>query len=113
MNGPKREPALYIGFIGAVLVALSGHLPHLTAGVSAAIVAFLTACVVAWRTRPVTPALATGVLTAAVALVGQYGVHLSGSAVANLTAVLLAGLALAGVRPQVVPVDGGGGAPPA
>lgn len=100
----KREPAVVVGFCGAVLTALADHVPYLSTGAAAAIIALITASVMAYTTRPVTPALFVGVLTAAVALVAEYGVVVSDDVVSKLTAVLLAGLALVGVRPQVTPV---------
>lgn len=100
-----REPALVIGFIGAVLTALAGfNLDILTPGAVTAIVALLTSAVTAWATRPIAPALFTGVLTAAVALVAEYGLHVSGDLVTGLSAVILAGFALFAVRPQVSPL---------
>lgn len=101
----SREPAAYIALVGAVLTALAGHVPYVTAGVAAAVVALLTAAVTAYWTRPLAPALFVGVLNAAVALVGEYGLHLSGQVVTSLTAVLVFGLAVVGVRPQVTPVE--------
>lgn len=110
----SREPALIVGVIAAIVTAaLAGKIPHVDAGTAAAVVAAVAAVLTAWRTRPVTPALFVGVLTAGVALVGHFGVHLSDSVLVNVTAILIAGLALVGVRPQVTPVNGGGGAPPA
>lgn len=99
-----REPALWLGVIGAVLVALSSFgVPYLNAGQAAAIVALLTAGVTAWATRPVAPALFTGVITAASALVAEYGLHFSDVQVAGVTGTVLAVLALLGVRSQVEP----------
>lgn len=99
-----KEPALLIGFVGAVLTALSGHVSFVHAGIPPLVVAVLTALLVAWRTEPKTPALFVGVLTATVALFGAYGFHMSDVTVAGLTGVLLAGLALVGVRAQASPV---------
>lgn len=84
-------------------LAVALNIPGLTAGAGAAIVALVSAGVIAWSTRPVAPALFAGIITAAAALFGEYGLHLSDAVVAGLSAVLLAGFALFGIRPQVTP----------
>lgn len=102
-----REPAVVLGFVGAVLtVAATLGLPFLDAGAVAAIMALLTAVVTAAFTRPVVPALGIGILTAGVALFAEYGVHASEALVAGLTGLVVAGFALFAVRPQVTPKDG-------
>jgi hypothetical protein len=68
-----REPALIIGFIGAVI------------------------------TRPVAPALFVAALVAVVALFLEYGVDVPDSLVAGLSGLILAGFSLFGIRPQVTP----------
>lgn len=99
-----REPALIIGTIGTVLTALAGlKLDFLNAGQATAIVAFLTACLIAATTKPFAPALATGVLTAFVALLLEYGTHVPENIVATVTSILLAGFTFFGIRPQVTP----------
>ncbi len=104
-----REPALWLGLIGAVLTTMvSLNLPWLSVGAAAAIMALLTAIVTAVTTRPVAPALFVGVLTALVALFAEYGVNLSDGLVAGLSSALLAAFALFGVRPQVRPAEPGG-----
>lgn len=98
-----REPALWLSLIGsvmAVLVAL--NLSFLNAGQGAAIVALLTAITMAATTRPVAPALFTGVLAAGVALFAEYGVNLSDALVGGLTAVVLSMFALVS-RGQISP----------
>ncbi len=106
MNGTLfgREPALVLGFIGTVLTFLAGvGMPGLTAGAAAAIVALLTAIVTAALTRPIAPALYTGIITAAVALGSEYGLNVSEGTVAGLSSVVLAAFALFGIRSQVSP----------
>jgi hypothetical protein len=100
-----KEPASWLGLLSAALMAIVtlAHPSWLSAGAAGAIIALATAIVTAAVTRPVAPALFVGVLTAAVAVIGQYGIHLSDSAVGALTALLLAALAVIGVRPQVTP----------
>lgn len=103
-----REPALVISSVGAVIMALFAfHTPGVHAGTADAVVALLTAILVAVTTRPVAPALFKGVLTAGVALVAQYGLHFSDAQVGTLSALVLAVSALF-VRSQVVPTTPSG-----
>jgi hypothetical protein len=100
-----REPALIISAIGAVVTLLVAlNIPGLSAGAGAAIVTFLTAVIVAATTRPVAPALFTAVVAPAAALFAQYGLHVSDAVVAGVSAVILAGFALFGIRPQATPL---------
>lgn len=99
-----REPALIVSAIGSVVTLLVAlNLPGLSAGAGAAITAFLTAVIIAVTTRPVAPALFTGVVAAGAALVSAYGLHVSDAVVGAVSAVVLAGFALFGIRPQVSP----------
>lgn len=106
MNGTLfgREPALVLGFIGAVLTFLvSLNISFLDAGAAAAILAVITALVTAAVTRPIAPALFAGIITAAAALGAEYGLDVSDGTVAAASALLLAAFSLAGVRNQVSP----------
>lgn len=99
-----REPALIIGAIGTVvtlLVALG--IPGLDAGAGAAVTTLITAVIIAATTRPVAPALYTGIVAAGAALLTEYGFNLSEDIVVGVSAVLLAGFSLFGIRPQVTP----------
>lgn len=99
-----REPALWLALIGAVLTWLvSFELGWLNAGQATAIVTFLTAVLIALTTRPVAPPLFVGAIAAGAALFGEYGLHWSDAAVTGLGAIVLAGFALMGIRPQVTP----------
>lgn len=99
-----REPALWIGIVGSVLVSAAAlGIDWLSAGEAAAIVAFLSALIIAVRTRPVAPALFVAAGSALVAIMAQYGLHLSDAWVGFLTSLVLAGFALFGIRPQVAP----------
>lgn len=99
-----KEPALWLALIGAVLTWCAGlGLDWLTAGQSTAAVTFITAVVIAATTRPYAPALFTGALSAGAALFAEYGLDWSDQAVTGLGAILLAGFALFGIRPQVEP----------
>ncbi|WP_433368337.1 hypothetical protein ACQPZX_41365 [Actinoplanes sp. CA-142083] len=99
-----REPALVISAVGAVVTLLvSLNLDWLSAGAGAAVIAFLTAVVIAATTRPIAPALFTAVVSAGAALFAQYGLHVSDAVVAAISGVVLVGFALFGIRPQVTP----------
>lgn len=100
-----REPALIISAIGALVTLLvSVHLPFLSAGEGAAITAFLAAVLIAFTTRPVAPALFTGVVAVGASLFAAYGLNASDAVVAAISGVVLVGFALFGIRPQVAPV---------
>lgn len=99
-----REPAVIIGIIGSVLTSAAAMgLDFLSAGQAAAIVAFLSAALIAWRTRPVAPGLYVAAGSALVAIMAEYGLHLSDAWVGFLTSLVLGGFALFGIRPQVSP----------
>lgn len=104
-----REPALWLAVIGSILTVLVGmNLDFLSAGQAAAIMAAVTAVIIAICTRPVAPALFTGVLAAGVALFAEYGVHLPDGVVAGLTALVLSLFALVSrgqISPDVKPAD--------
>lgn len=100
-----REPALWLAAIGAVVTwAVSLGLDWLNAGQATAIVTFLTAVVIAFTTRPIGPPLFVGAVAAGAALFAEYGLDVSQEAVTGLGAIVLAGFALFGIRPQVTPV---------
>lgn len=99
-----REPALWLALIGAgVTWGVSLGLDWLNAGQATAIITFVTAVVVALTTRPIGPPLFVGAVAAGAALFGQYGMHWSDAAVTGLGAIILAGFALVGIRPQGTP----------
>lgn len=101
-----REPALWLGLIGAVLTTLvSLNQPWLSAGAAAAILAGLTAVTTAVLTRPVAPGLFVAAFTAIAALFAEYGTNLPPALVTGISSVILAGFALAGIRPQVSPAE--------
>jgi len=101
-----REPATVIAFIGAVLTAVAAmNIDFLNAGQAAALTAAIAGVLIAVTTRPVAPALFTAAFVAVAALFAQYGLDLSEEVVGGVTAVILAGFALAGIRPQVTPVN--------
>lgn len=99
-----REPALIISAIGTLttlLVAL--NVPGLSAGAGAALTTLLTAGIIAATTRPIAPALFTGVVAAGAALFAEYGLHVADNVVAAISSVVLVGFTLFGIRPQVTP----------
>lgn len=99
-----REPSVLIGFIGSVLTTLAAmNLDFLSAGQAAALTAAISAVLIAVFTRPVAPALFTAAFVAVVALFAEYGLDLSPAVVGGVTSAILAGFALAGIRPQVSP----------
>ena len=99
-----REPSLWLALIGALVTwGVSLGLDWLNAGQATAIVTAVTALVIALTTRPIAPPLFVGAVAAGAALFGEYGLHWSDAAVTGLGAIILAGFALLGVRPQVTP----------
>lgn len=99
-----REPALILGFVGALLSwAVSLGLDWLNAGQATAIITFLTAVVIAFATRPIAPALFAGAVAAGAALFAEYELAVSDAFVTGLGAIILAGFALFGIRDQVTP----------
>ena len=99
-----REPALIIAFIGAGLTWAAGlNLDWLNAGQATAITTAITGVAIAATTRPIAPGLFVAAFGAISALVGQYGLHWSEASVSTFGAVILAGFALAGIRPAVTP----------
>jgi len=104
-----REPALIIGIVGSVLTSAAAlNIQWLSPAAAAGIVAFLSAVVIAIRTRPVAPALYVAAGSAAMAVMAQYGLHLSDAWVGFLTSLVLGGFALFGIRSQVSPSTSGG-----
>lgn len=100
------EPARWVGIIGALLTAVAAFKnPWVSAGSAAAIIAFLTAVVTVWTTRPWQPGLLSGVVAAGAALVAEYGLHLADGQVAAISALALAVGNLFAVREQVIPKE--------
>ena len=100
---------MWIGLVGSALaVAAATHVPYVTAGVAAAGTTLVAALVMAVFTRPVAPALFVGVFSALVALVAEFGFHLSDLAVGSIGALIMGTFAFFGVRPQVDPTNASG-----
>lgn len=99
-----REPALWVAWISAVLMALAGlHLSWLNAGQSTVIIAALAAAVMAATTRPIGPSLFVAAFSAAAAVFAEYGLTVSEATVTSVGAVIMASFALIGIRPQSTP----------
>lgn len=99
-----REPALWLALIGALATwAVSLGFDWLNAGQATAIVTAVTGLVIAFTTRPIAPGLFVAAVAAGAALFGEYGLHWSDAAVTGLGAIILAGFAFFGVRPQATP----------
>jgi hypothetical protein len=99
-----REPALIIAFVSAVLMwAVSLGLDWLNAGQATAAVAVVAAIVMAITTRPIGPGVFVAGLSAVAALFAEYGLHWSDASVTGLGAIIMAGFALNGIRPQATP----------
>jgi hypothetical protein len=100
-----REPAAVIAAIGAVLTVLATlNLSWISAGQAAAATAAISSLILVWTTRPVAPALVTGVVTTGAALFAAYGMSASPELVGGLTAATLAIFALI-TRQQVSPKE--------
>lgn len=99
-----REPALWIAFLSAAVMALAGFgIPWLDAGQSTAIVAGIAAVLIALTTRPIGPGLFVSAFSAGAAVFAEYGLPLSEAQVTAIGVVIMMGFALVGVRPQVTP----------
>ncbi|GGM27291.1 hypothetical protein GCM10011608_10050 [Micromonospora sonchi] len=99
-----REPALIVGAVGSILTVLAAlNTPGIDAGAAAAITAFIASAIIALTTRPWAPALFTGVIAAAAALVAEYGMSVPDGVTGAVSGAALAWFALAGIRPQVEP----------
>lgn len=99
-----REPALILGFVGALLMALADKVPYLSTGVAAALIALATAGWTAFATRPWKPAAFMGAFTALVLVLAELGWKMPDREIELWGSVLLGALALLGVRDQATPV---------
>jgi hypothetical protein len=99
-----REPALVLGFISAILMALADKVPYLNVGQAVALIALLTMGLAAFMTRPWKPAAFTAVLIALFAVLAEYGWNFEGRTIEAIAAVLVSGLALLGIRDQATPL---------
>jgi hypothetical protein len=104
----RREPALWLATLQAVLAAIVGFkFDWLTAEQAALWVSFVNVAigaVMAWRTRPVAPSFFTTALSVAVTLMSAYGLHVSQEMVGTINMVIFAVVALL-TRGQVSPEE--------
>lgn len=99
-----RDPVLWTSLSSAVLTTLAVFNLGLDAGTAGAINGVVVALVAIWATRPRTPGLFTGAVTAAAALLAEYGIHLQDVQVTTLHTLVLAVMAML-TRFQVDPQD--------
>jgi riboflavin transporter FmnP len=103
-----REPALFIAVItSAVLLIGTMNLRWISgdqAGFIVAAIVALAAAAMAWTTRPLQPALFTGVVGAVVAVLAAYNFNLPAETVAGINSLLITVLALL-TRGQVAPQE--------
>jgi small basic protein len=101
-----REPVAVLNTLSAALgFVVSFGVTPLTAEMSAAIVAFVTAVlggIAAWKTRPVAPQAFTTIVAAGAVLVAAFGFEASQATVGAINGVVLASLTLL-TRVQVTP----------
>jgi hypothetical protein len=103
-----REPAVITATGGAFLTFLAAvGVPGVSAGAAAAITSLVAAGVIAATTRPVAPALLTGVVSAGVAVLSEYGMHVADDVTGAATGLVLALFGLL-TRGQVSPAQGVG-----
>lgn len=106
----RPEPALILGLVGAVLSVFVALKFHMTSDQAALIVAAITAVfgvVMAFRTRPIAPALFTTAVSSLAALFAGFGFHVAPALVGAVSGVILALAALLGVRHQVTAIGRG------
>jgi hypothetical protein len=101
-----RDPVVIAALLSAALQAINMFwlhwTPDQTAAVNAAISVVLMALAAAFVSVDALLPLLTGVAQALVNVVLVFGVHLSADQVGAITALVTAGIAIVGVRPQVV-----------
>jgi hypothetical protein len=103
-----REPALWIAVIQAALMLLfTLGVPGIDGGLAGAVSLMLTAAATAWTawaTQPVSPAVFTGFIVAAVQLGTRWGLDLSDVQVSSVTAFVALVVTLV-IRGQITPVE--------
>lgn len=100
-----REPGAWVASAGALLTAVAAlGVPFLSAGQAAAAAAAISAAVLVATTRPIAPAMVTGVVSTGAALLAEYELHAPPGAVAAIAAATLSLFALV-TRMQVEPQD--------
>jgi hypothetical protein len=101
-----REPALWIAAVqAALMLAFTLGVPGIDGGLAAAVSLVLTAAAGAWTalaTRPVAPAVFTGLIIAAVQLLSRFGLDLNEVQVSTLTGFVALVVTLV-IRGQITP----------
>lgn len=104
----RREPALWLGALQAVLAAVVGfQFDWLTAEQSALWVSFVNlaiGAVVAWRTRPIAPSVYTTAFTMGITLLAAYGLDVNQEMVGAINIAITAVVMLL-ARGQVSPEE--------
>lgn len=101
-----REPALWIGLIYSALTTAATFVPQL-GGFDARVQALLTAiatAALAWKVRPIAPAIFSGVIIAMADLAARFGLHMSDRQVSAIVAFVAVGVVLH-TRSQGTPAD--------
>ena len=103
-----REPALWIAVVqAALMLAFTLGVPGIDGGLAGAVSLVLTAAATAWTalaTRPISPAVFTGFLIAAVQLGTRWGLDLNEVQISSITGFVALVVTLV-VRGQVTPAD--------
>jgi len=103
-----REPALWIAGVQALLMVLfTLGVPGIDGGLAGAVSLVLTAAATAWTalaTRPISPAVFTGLIIAAVQLGTRWGLDLNEVQISTVTGFVAVVVTLI-VRGQVTPSD--------
>jgi hypothetical protein len=101
-----REPALWIAVLQAgLMLGFTLGIPGIDAGLAGAVSLVLTAVATAWTAlavKPISPAVFTGVIVAAVQLGTRWGLDLNEVQVSSITAFVALVVTLV-VRAQVTP----------
>lgn len=103
-----REPALWIAVVqAALMLAFTLGVPGIDGGIAAAVSLVLTAASGVWTalaTRPVAPAVFTGLIVAAVQLFSRWGLDWTEVQVSSITAFVALVVTLV-IRGQITPED--------
>jgi hypothetical protein len=103
------EPALLLQAVSAafsLLLAFNVGLNAEAAGLWIAVITAVFAAITAWITRPVAPAVFTGIVGAVAALMAGYGYEVRPELIAGINALLLVILAPV-IRVQITPAPPG------
>jgi hypothetical protein len=108
MGGKFRDPTLLIQFLASILgvvVALNVGLSDEQAALWLAGINALFGAINAVFVRPIAPAMFTGLVSAAAAIVAAYGFEIRPELLAAINFAVVNGIALFFTRPNVTPVS--------